>query len=237
MKPLLFSLLSAGLLLTGCKSDSEATTDALQQVATAAANSPEAKARAAAWKLATTKPPRLAADKPVDLRPAVEQLLPGDGYLELVSGKSSGAAEPAILLLPILWRPIKGNYPPVAPGYRLPFEAVLRWPPVGYAPRKKIPTEMALDGPWASDTLASFTLHEPEVTLSGQAGTASIIMRPWREVTVRGVAYAYATAPAAGQAPSLVLYPYQNPLGPADARKMVHLPLGKGQGGEKCRTA
>ncbi|SHM09766.1 hypothetical protein [Hymenobacter psychrotolerans] len=225
MKQLLFTLLSAGLLLEACQTESEKTADALEQAAQAAANSPEAKARAAAWKLATTKPPRLAANKPVDLRPAVEQLLPRDGYLELISVKAAGVPEPAILLLPILWRPIKGNYPPVAPGYRLPFEAVLRWHPVGYAPRKKIPTEMALNGPWSSDTLAGFTLHEPDVSLPGQASDASIIMRPWREVTVRGVAYAYATSPAAGQPPQLVLYPYQNPLGPPDARKMVYLPL------------
>ena len=225
MKQLLFSLLSAGALLAGCKSDSEATTEALQQVAKAAANSPEAKAREAAWRLATTRPPKLAADKPVDLRPAVEQLLPKDGYLQLISVKAAGAAEPAILLLPILWRPIKGNYPPVAPGYRLPFEAVLKWHPVGYAPKEKIPTEMALDGPWASDTLAGFTLREPDVTVPGQTGAASILMRPWREVTVRGVAYAYATTPTDGQSPRLVLYPYQNPLGPPDTRKMVYLPL------------
>lgn len=225
MKQLLFRLLSAGVLLIGCKSESEKTADALEQIAQAAANSPEAKARAAAWKLATAKPPRLAANQPVDLRPAVEQLLPQDGYLELISVKASGAAEPAILLLPILWRPIKGNYPPVAPGYRLPFEAVLRWHPVGYAPREKIPTEMALDGPSATDTLAGFTLREPDAAVPGQTGTPSILMRPWREVTVRGVAYAYATTPAAGQPPRLVLYPYQNPLGPPDARKMVCLPL------------
>ncbi|QKG55004.1 hypothetical protein [Hymenobacter sp. BRD67] len=225
MKQLLFSLLSAGMLLTGCKSDNEKADDALQQVATAGANSPEAKAREAAWKLATTKPPRLAPDKPIDLRLAVEQLLPKDGYLQLVSVKAADAAEPAILQLPILWRSIKGNYPPVAPGYRLPFEAVLKWHPVGYAPREKIPTEMALDGPWASDTLASFTLREPGVTLPGQAGDATISMRPWREVTVRGVLYAYATTPAAGQRASLVLYPYHNPLGTPDARKMVYLPL------------
>jgi hypothetical protein len=225
MKQLLFSLLTASVLLTGCQSENETKTDALEQVAKAAADSPEAKARATAWKLATTKPPRLAADKPVDLRPAVEQLLPKEGYLQVVSVKAAGAAEPAILLLPILWRPIKGNYPSVAPGYRLPFEAVLKWHPVGYAPKEKIPTVMALEGPSAVDTLASFTLHEPDVTVPGQAGTPPILMRPWREVTVRGVAYAYATTPAAGQSPRLVLYPYQNPLGPPDARKMVYLPL------------
>jgi hypothetical protein len=225
MKQILFSLLTAGMLLAGCRRDSEAPSDARQPAASAAANSPEAKARAAAWKLATTRPPRLAADQPIDLRPAVEQLLPRAGYLQLVSVKAAGAAEPAILLLPILWRPIKGNYPPVAPGYRLPFEAVLKWQPVDYAPGEKIPAELALNGPWASDTLAGFTLHEPGVTLPGQAGKDSILMRAGREVTVRGVAYAYATTPAAGQPPQLVLYPYQNPLGPPDARKMVYLPL------------
>ena len=225
MKQLLFSLLSAGAVLTGCQSDNEAAANKLQQIATAAADSPEAKARAAAWRLATTKPPQLAADKPLDLRPALEELLPKDGYLQLVSVKAAGAPEPAILLLPILWRPIKGNYPPVAPGYRLPFEAVLKWHPVGYAPREKIPTEMALDGPSASDTLSSFTLREPDANVPGQTASTSIIMRSWREVTVRGVAYAYTTTPVAGQAPRLVLYPYQNPLGPPDPRKMVYLPL------------
>ena len=225
MKKLLLSLLGAGTLLTGCQSDNEAAAEKLQQVATAAANSPEAQARSAAWRLATTKPPQLAADKPVDLRPALEQLLPPDGYLQLVSVKAAGAAQPAILLLPILWRPIKGNYPTVAPGYRLPFEAVLKWKPMGYAQGEKIPAAMALDGPGALDTLNTFSLREPEVTVPGRAATAPMLLKPGQAVTVRGVAYAYATPPAAGQAPRLVLYPYRNPLGPPDARKMVYLPL------------
>lgn len=225
MKQLLFSLLGAGLLLTSCKSDNEAAAEKLQQVAAAAANSPEAKARAAAWRLATTKPPQLPADKPFDLRPALELLLPKDGYLQLVSVKAAGVAQPAILQLPILWRPIKGNYPSVAPGYRLPFEAVLKWKPMGYGPGEKIPAAMALEGPWAPDTLNTFSLREPEVTVPGQAATAPILLKPGQPVTVRGVAYAYATTPAAGQAPRLVLYPYQNPLGPPDARKMVYLLL------------
>ncbi|MBO0360462.1 hypothetical protein J0X19_21045 [Hymenobacter sp. BT186] len=225
MKQLLLSLLGAGVLLTSCKSDNEAAVEKLQQVAAAAANSPEAKARAAAWSLATTKPSQLPADKPVDLRPALEQLLPKDGYLQLVSVKAAGAAQPAILQLPILWRPIKGNYPPVAPGYRLPFEAVLKWKPMGYGPGEKIPAAMALDGPWTPDTLNTFSLREPEVTVPGQAATAPMLLKPGQAVTVRGVAYAYATSPAAGQAPRLVLYPYQNPLGPPEARNMVYLPL------------
>jgi|GEM_PF-6019745 len=225
MKQLLFSLLGAGTLLTGCQSENEAAAEKLQQVATAAANSPEAKAREVAWKIATTKPPQLAADKPVNLRSALEQLLPQDGYLQLVSVKATGAAQPAILLLPIMWRPIKGNYPPVAPGYRLPFEAVLKWKPMGYASEEKIPAAMALDGPWAPDTLNTFSLREPEVSVPGQAAAAPILPKLGQAETVRGVAYAYATPPAAGQAPRLVLYPYQNPLGPPDSRKMVYLPL------------
>lgn len=225
MKQLFFSLLGTGVLLTGCKSDNKAAAEKLQQAATAAANSPEAKARTAAWRLATTKPPQLAADKPIDLRPALEQLLPQQGYLHLVSVKATGAAQPSILLLPILWRPIKGNYPPVAPGYRLPFEAVLKWKPTGYAPGEKIPAEMALDGPWAPDTLNTFSLREPEVTIPGQAAKAPILLKPGQAITVRGVAYAYATPRVAGQAPRLVLYPYQNPLGPPDTQKMIYLPL------------
>jgi hypothetical protein len=118
--------------------------------------------------------------------------------------------------------------PARGPGYRLPFEAVVRWHPVGYAPQEKIPTETALDGPSAADTLASFTLRELGITVLGQMDTASIIMRPWREVTVRGVLYAYTTSPAAGAAPSLLLYPYRNPLGPPVTRKMVYLPLPAG---------
>ncbi|MCB2408933.1 hypothetical protein [Hymenobacter lucidus] len=43
MRQLLFSLIGTGVVLTGCKSDSQATTEALQQVAKAAADSPEAR--------------------------------------------------------------------------------------------------------------------------------------------------------------------------------------------------
>ncbi|GAB3842986.1 hypothetical protein [Hymenobacter jeollabukensis] len=225
MKKLVCGLLSAGLLLPGCKSDSEKAADALQQVARAAAESPEAKAREAAWKLATTRPAKLAAGAPKNLRLAVEQLLPLEGYLQVVSVRAVSPAEPAILQLPTLWRPVKGNYPTVAPGYRQPFEAVLKWKPTGYAPGEKVPTALALEGPWAPDTLRGFALREPQGPLPGQATPATILVKAGQTVTVRGLLYAYATSPTAGDSPRLLLYPYRNPLGPPDTRHMVYLPL------------
>ena len=225
MKHFLFSLLSAPAFLTGCKSDNEAAADTLQQVAKAAANSPEAKARAAAWKVATTRPPALPVGSPANLRPAVEQLLPKEGYLKLVSVKPTGAAQPGIMALPVLWRHVKADYPTVAPGYRLPFEAVLEWQPTGYAKGEKIPASLALRTPIAPDTLGTFALLEPEAPISGQSKQAQLLVKPGQAVTIRGVLYAYATSPAAGQQPSLILYPYQDPLGLPDPRKMVYLPL------------
>ncbi|GAA4364152.1 hypothetical protein GCM10023185_33410 [Hymenobacter saemangeumensis] len=225
MKYLLISILSASAFLTACKNDNEAAADTLQQVAQAAANSPEAKARQAAWKLATTRPIALPVGSPANLRPAVEQLLPKEGYLKLISVKQTGAAQPGIMALPVLWRHVKADYPTVAPGYRLPFEAVLEWRPTGYAKGEKVPAALALRTPVAPDTLGTFALLEPGATIPGQSEQTPTLVKPGQGVTVQGVLYAYATTPNAGQQPSLILYPYQNPLGLPDPRKMVYLPL------------
>jgi hypothetical protein len=225
MKYVLINLLSAAAFLTGCKSDNEAAADMLQQVAKAAANSPEVKAQQAAWKLATTRPPALPVGSPANLHPAVEQLLPKEGYLKLVSVKQIEAAQPGIMALPVLWRHVKADYPTVAPGYRLPFEAVLEWRPMGYAKGEKIPAALALRTPIAPDTLGTFALLEPEAAIPGQSKQTQVLVKPGQAVTVRGTLYAYATTPVAGQQPSLILYPYRNPLGLPDPRKMVYLPL------------
>jgi hypothetical protein len=221
----LISLLSAVALLTGCKSDNETAADTQQQVAKAAANSPEAKARQAAWKLATTRPPALPAGSPANLRPAVEQLLPKEGYLKLISIKPTAAAQPSILALPVLWRHVKEDYPIVAPGYRLPFEAVLEWRPTGYGKGEKIPATLALRTPSAPDTLGTFALLEPEAAIPGRSKQTSVLVKPGQKTTVRGTLYAFTTTPSAGQQPSLILYPYQDPLRLPDPRKMVYLPL------------
>jgi hypothetical protein len=223
MKQLLLSLLSAATLLIGCQSDDEAAAGTLHQVAEAAASSPEAKARQAAWKLATTRPTALPAGLITNLRPAVEQLLPKEGYLKLLSAKQTGAAQPAIMTLPVLWRHVKADYPTVAPGYRIPFEAVLEWRPTGFTKGEKIPDSLALRIPRGLDSLSTLALLEPSI--SGRTDQTQVLMAPGQKSTIRGLLYAYATTPTAGQQPSLILYPYQDPLGLPDPRKMVYIPL------------
>ena len=218
MKP----FLSAGLLgaaLSGASCNSAPATDetVLTQAAKQAAQSPAQQARAAAWQKATAKPAPLPAGIPADLSKAVAELLPREGYLQLVSARLTGPGQPATLALPVLWRPTKPNYPPVAPGYRLPFEAVLRWQPTGYAPGERVPAAMTLRGPSAQDSLAGFTLVE------GSAAATAQTVRANQPFTVRGTLYAYQATDQAQ--PALVLYPYRDPAGLPDRRKLITLPL------------
>lgn len=218
--------LSAGLALvvSSCRSDEEKARETTQKIAEAIATSPGQQAKTAAWKAATTLPPVLPAS--VNLRPGVEQLLPKEGYLHLVSLKP-GLAQPAILALPVLWRPTKAGQPVVAPGYRVPFEAVLIWTPAGYGPGERVPDTATLYEPDPQDSLSSFSVAANDVP--GLAGSVEsrakrTPIRANEPVTVRGTLYAYAAAAAAGRR-GLVIYPYRNPAGLPDPKTMVQIPF------------
>jgi len=214
--------LTAGLALAlgACQSKEEQTKQAIVE---AVVNSPARQERSAAWKVATTLPAPLPAS--VDLRRGVEQLLPADGYVRLVS-VTPGPAQPAILTLPVLWRPTKAGEPTVAPGYRIPFEAVVQWTPTGYGPNERIPESITLYEPAPQDSLSSFTVAVPGA--AGLAGAAEkqakkTVLRAKQPVTVRGVLYAYAAASTSQR--GLVVYPYRNPAGLPDAKSLVQIPF------------
>jgi hypothetical protein len=152
-------------------------------------------------------------------------MLPEEGYLRLVS-LTPGPAQPAILALPVLWRPTKAGLPPVAPGYRIPFEAVIQWKPTGYAPGERIPTSITLYQPAPQDSLSGYTVGAPNA--AGVAGAIEsrakkTTIRANEPVTIQGVLYAY-TAASTGRR-GLVVYPYRNPAGLPDAKKMVQIPF------------
>lgn len=217
---------SAGLVLVvgSCRSDEEKARETTREIAEAVATSPGRQAKTAAWKAATTLPPVLPAA--VNLRPGIEQLLPKEGYLYLVSFKP-GPAQPAILTLPVLWRPTKAGQPTVAPGYRVPFEAVLVWKPTGYGPGERAPDTVTLYEPAPQDSLGSFSVaanNGPDLAGSAENHAKRTSIRANEPVTVRGTLYAYTAAASAGWR-GLVIYPYRNPAGLPDPRTMVQIPF------------
>ncbi|GAA4393867.1 hypothetical protein [Hymenobacter koreensis] len=198
------ALLTLGLA-TACQSKEEKANAALVDALEAQAESPAEQARMAAQKAAYALPPARPASAVV-VRAGVEQLLPAEGYLELVSVKGQ-ALQPITISLPPMWRiGVKPGYPKVGPGYKIPFEAVLRWKPTGYVETKPKSALLVLQTP--KDSLMRFYISEMSV------GSKVVQVRPGEPVTVQGVLYTYLDR---DNAQRLLVYPYQD--------KQVYLPL------------
>ena len=221
----LFVLL-AFVLLASCQSNTEkaAAVDAqiLTKAAEKVASSPQETARLAAWKTANTLPPALA-PAAVDLSAGIKQLLPAQGYLELVSATPQ-KVEPALVRLPGLWASLKPNYPQVAPGYRIPFEAVVRWKPTGYRPGERVPATITLYSPNGRDSLAGWQVAGANPNVLGSERFTVSEIRAGEPVTVHGTLYAFAGKDPANH-PLLVVYPYHHANSLPDARQMVTLPV------------
>ena len=205
-----FSLLT---LATACQSREQSAADQLVAAAELTAQSPEAQARAQAWQAATTLPP----DRPtsaLDLRAGVEQMLPADGPLELVTA-TAHELQPVILALPALWGSPKAGYPGVAPGYRILYTAELRYHPSNPASSPAVP----LYCPTGPDTLASFRVGY----YTGRGHYEVRKIRPAQVLTVHGMLYTY-LGQNNHQQPALVVYPYRS-AGNLVNQKLVLLPL------------
>ncbi|MCR5890672.1 hypothetical protein LRS06_23365 [Hymenobacter sp. J193] len=201
------SLLALGLA-SACQSQEEKAATHLVDALQTNASSPAEQAKANAWKAATTLPPALPASA-VNVAPGVAQMLPEEGYLELIS-VTSQAPVAAILALPAGLRSAQRGYPKVGPGYRIPFAAVLRWKPMGFGKSK--PGIGKLQLPSAQDSLRGFFISD--IDRGGQL----VPMRPAQPVTVQGVLYAYAS-PDGGEDAGLLTYPYRG--------LQISLPLAK----------
>ncbi|MGI4741308.1 MAG: hypothetical protein ACRYG7_39585 [Janthinobacterium lividum] len=212
--------------LASCQSKTEKAAEVDTQILTKAAekvaSSPQEKARLAAWKTATTLPPALSSAA-VDLTAGIKQLLPAQGYLELVSATPQ-KVEPALVRLPGLWASLKPNYPQVAPGYRIPFEAVLRWKPTGYRPGERVPATITLYSPNGRDSLAGWQVAGTNPNVPGAERYAISEIKPGEPVTVRGTLYTFAGKDPANH-PLLVVYPYRHANALPDARQLVTLPV------------
>ncbi|MBG8555805.1 hypothetical protein [Hymenobacter guriensis] len=201
------ALLALGLA-SACQSQEEKSATQLVDALQTSANSPAEQAKADAWKAATTLPPALPASA-LNVAPGVAQMLPEEGYLELVS-VTSQAPVPAILALPAGLRSAQRGYPKVGPGYRIPFAATLRWKPTGYGKSK--PSIGKLQLPSTKDSLRIFFISD--IDRGGQV----VPMRPAQPVTVQGVLYTYAK-PGGGKDTGLLTYPYRG--------LQISLPLAK----------
>ena len=185
-------------LATACQSKEEKAAAKIVEALESPNESPAEQARIAAQKAAHVLPGRLPASA-VDVRPGVEQLLPEEGYLELVSVKGQSPIPKIIGLPPMSRIGVKPGYPKVAPGYKIPFEAVLRWKPTGFVQTK--PTAGTLRVQTPKDSLLRFYISDLNV------GGKAVPVRPGEPVTVQGVLYAYTDKDNSNR---LVLYPYQN---------------------------
>jgi hypothetical protein len=201
------ALLALGLA-TSCQSKEEKAAAQVVDALEAQAESPAEQARMAAQKAAYVLPAALPASA-VDVRPGVEQLLPPEGYLELVSVKGQ-ALQPIIIPFPPMWRiGVKPGYPKVGPGYKIPFEAVLRWNPKGYGKSKPKLASLGVQTP--KDSLLRFYISEMAM------GGKFVPIRPGEPVTVQGTLYTHIDKENPQR---LLLHPYQ-------ADKQVYLPLTK----------
>jgi hypothetical protein len=191
------ALLALGLA-TSCQSKEDKAAAQIVDALHTNAEGPAEQAKADAWKEATTLPPALPASA-VNVQPGVAQMLPEEGYLELVSVTSQTPVA-AILALPASMRNAQRGYPKVGPGYRIPFEAVLRWRPIGFGKSK--PGVGKLQLPSVRDSLRGFFISEID------RGEKVVPMRPAQPVTVQGVLYAYASSDR-GKGTGLLTYPYR----------------------------
>jgi hypothetical protein len=159
------------------------------------------------------------------VRPGVEQQTPKQGYLQVVSAKVL-KAEPMQVTLPWMWgsdpdRP-GGRKVGIAPGYRISYEAMLRWKPTGYGPKEKTLASQPLYSPNGTDSLASFQVGAEGITKPERFTVSQI--QPNVPVTVHGTLYAYAGQNNQKQ-PALVVYPYRDPSSLPEPQKMIFLRL------------
>jgi pyruvate/2-oxoglutarate dehydrogenase complex dihydrolipoamide acyltransferase (E2) component len=191
------ALLALGLA-TSCQSKEDKAAAQIVDALQTSTENPAEQAKADAWKVATTLPPALPASA-VNVQPGVAQMLPEEGYLELVSVTSQTPVA-AILALPAGMRNAQRGYPKVGPGYRIPFEAVLRWKPMGFGKSK--PGVGKLQLPTVRDSLRGFFISE--INRGGKV----VPMQPAQPVKVQGVLYAYTNADG-GKDKGLLTYPYR----------------------------
>ena len=159
----------------------------------------------------------------LDIRPAVELQLPksahGQSYLQLVSATVL-KAEPLSVRQPANWTALR-QAKPVVPGYRISYEAVLRWQPISQGPDEQKMAALSLYTPNGPDTVACIYTTASRYLPDTSGFTASQI-KPGQPVTVRGTLYAYAGT--SQQQPALIVYPY-NHKGDAFTNELRHLAL------------
>jgi hypothetical protein len=209
--PITVAVLLALGLAAGCQS-SEKQPDPATASSPAPASAPAASSPAT---LSAPLPPLTS----VDVRPGVEQLLPKEGYLQVVSAKML-KADAMQLTLPPLWGSLQSGAARTMPGYRIAYEAVLRWTPTGYG-KGKVPASQPLYVPNGRDSLARFSLGGINFNVPGAEKYTVSDITPDKPVTVSGVLYAFADPKQS----RLIVYPYRNKGGVADASKFVSLPL------------
>ncbi|WP_460615634.1 hypothetical protein [Hymenobacter seoulensis] len=205
-----------GCLASGCQSDN--TTPA------AGPTEPSAKA-AATTSSAQAGIPAPLPPSAINVLAGVEQQTPKQGYLQVVSAKAL-KVEPMQVTLPWMWgsdpdRP-GGRKVGTAPGYRISYEAVLRWKPTSYGPKDKIPASLPLYSPNGTDSLASFQVGAEGLSKPERFTVSQI--RPNTPVTVRGTLYAY-TGQNNQKQPALVVFPYRDPSGLPEPNRMTFLTL------------
>ena len=217
-------LLALGL--TGCQSGEKKAADApFSAPATSTpATSPAAPAAPApaAASVTVTLPAPLPLTA-VDVVPAIEQLLPPEGYVKTVSAKPL-TIEPMAVTLPPLWGSLQPGAARSMSGYRIKYEAVVQWVPKGFGPGQKVPATMPLYVPNGKDSLARFSLGGLNPNVPSLEKYTVTEVAPNKPVTVQGVVYAF-TGKNNQQKPALVVYPYRRKGGTPDASKMVFLPI------------
>ena len=206
-------------LATGCHSNDTAGTSSSAEVPASAQSAASAPAAASTM---GSIPPLLPLSA-VDVRPAVEQLLPPEGYIQTVTAKPL-AIEPLAVALPPLWGSLKPGAARSMPGYRITYEAAVKWVPKGYGIKEKVPATMPLYTPNGKDSLARFFLGGINPIVPGQEKYTITEVAPNVPVTVRGVLYTF-SGKDNQQKPALVVYPYRDKGGMPNASKMVYLPL------------
>lgn len=215
--PLSLAAILLGCLASSCQSDNT------NPASTTAQPVPDRNAPAAATPVGSFPAPL--SPSAFDVRPGVEQQTPKQGYLQVVSAKAL-KAEPMQVTLPWMWgsdpdRP-GGRKVGSAPGYRISYEAVLRWKPMGYGPKEKVPASLPLYSPNGTDSLASFQVGAGGITKLERFTVSQI--QPNTPVTVRGTLYAY-TGQNNQKQPALVVYPYRDPSGLPEPNRMTFLTL------------
>lgn len=160
----------------------------------------------------------------LDIRPAVELQLPksahGTSYLQLVSAQVL-KAEPLSVQQPGSWTALRQGQP-VVPGYRIAYEAVIKWQPLTDGPDQQKMPILTLYTPTGRDTLACFYTDASQYLPDTSRFTASRML-PDQPLTVRGTLYAYEGKDRQQQR-ALIVYPY-NHKGGAFTNDMRHLAL------------